>query len=264
MPLKTLLGAAAISIATQAAAEVTFYEGDAFRGRAFTVDGVVDNFAPTGFNDRARSAVVTGGAWEVCEHAQFQGRCVILGPGNYDSLSGLGMSNRISSVRPADGSTRIDAPAPLAGPAYDNQHPQQTQEPLYQANVTSVRAVGGPPEQRCWVERQQVYEDRGANIPGAIIGGVIGGVLGHQIGGGRGKDVATAGGAVAGAAVGANVGRGGDTYDRDVQRCTTVSGDFHPAYWDVTYLFQGVEHRAQMTAPPGPTIMVNGYGEPRG
>ena len=171
------------------------------------------------------------------------------------------MSGRISSARPADGSTRIDAPAPLAGPAYDNQRPQ---EPLYQANVTSVRAVGGPPEQRCWVERQQVYEDRGANIPGAIIGGVIGGVLGHQIGGGRGKDVATAGGAVAGAAVGANVGRGGDTYDRDVQRCTTVSGDFHPAYWDVTYMFQGVEHRAQMTAPPGPTIMVNGYGEPRG
>ncbi len=123
MPLKTLLGAAAISIATQAAAEVTFYEGDAFRGRAFTVDGVVDNFAPTGFNDRARSAVVTGGAWQVCEHAQFQGRCVVLGPGNYESLSGLGMSGRISSARPADGSTRIDAPAPLAGPAYEQPTP---------------------------------------------------------------------------------------------------------------------------------------------
>jgi uncharacterized protein YcfJ len=120
--------------------------------------------------------------------------------------------------------------------------------------LTSVLALGGPPDQRCWVERQKVYEDRGANVPGAIVGAVIGGVLGHQVGGGRGRDVATAGGAVAGAAIGANVGGGGGSYDRDVERCTTVSGDFRPDYWDVTYVFQGVEHRAQMTAPPGATI----------
>jgi uncharacterized protein YcfJ len=257
MPVKTLLAAAVLGIAAQAAAEVTFYDGDAFRGRAFTVDGVVDNFEPTGFNDRARSAVVNGGPWEVCEHAQFQGRCVVLGPGSYDSLNGIGMSNRISSARPAG-----PTPATLAAPAQG--YYQRPQEPLYQANVTSVRAVGGPPEQRCWVERQQVREDSGANVPGAIVGAVIGGVLGHQVGGGRGRDVATAGGAVAGAAIGANVGRGGGVYDRDVQRCTTVSGDFRPDYWEVTYVFQGVEHRAQMTAPPGATLTVNGNGEPRG
>ena len=76
--------------------------------------------------------------------------------------------------------------------------------------MISVRAVVGPPEQRCWVERQQVVEDRGnANVGGAIVGALIGGVLGHQIGGGRGRDVATAGGAVAGAAIGSNAGGGG-------------------------------------------------------
>ena len=91
--------------------------------------------------------------------------------------------------------------------------------------VASVRAVVGPPEQRCWVERQQVTEERSdaPNVPGAIAGAVIGGVLGHQIGGGRGKDVATVGGAAAGAVIGANVGRGG-TYVRtdDVQRATPL------------------------------------------
>jgi uncharacterized protein YcfJ len=253
IPMKTLLGIAAIGVAAQAAAQVTFYEGHGFHGRAFTIDGTVFNFERTGFNDRARSAVVGGGAWEVCEDAQFQGRCVVLRPGNYESLSDVGMSHRISSARPVGG------PAPVAAPVYP-----PPPDRLYEAQVTSVRAVGGPPEQRCWVERQPVYENGGPNIPGAIVGGVIGGVLGHQIGGGRGKDVATAGGAVAGAAIGANVGRDGNVYERDVQRCTDVSSNFQPAYWDVTYVFQGTEHRVQLNAPPaGPTITVNGFGEPR-
>ncbi|MEO9162574.1 MAG: glycine zipper 2TM domain-containing protein [Casimicrobiaceae bacterium] len=103
-----------------------------------------------------------------------------------------------------------------------------------------MRAVVGPPEQRCWVERRQVVEDRGdVNVPGAIVGAVIGGVLGHQIGAGRGRDVATAGGAVAGAAIGANVGRGGQAYGQDVQRCATVRRHARAEYREVTYNFRG-------------------------
>jgi hypothetical protein len=91
-------------------------------------------------------------------------------------------------------------PVALVSPGYEYQ--QRPRERLYEVPVSSVRAVVGAPEQRCWVERQQVVEDRSdaANVPGAIAGAVIGGVLGHQIGSGRGRDVATAGGAVAGAA----------------------------------------------------------------
>jgi uncharacterized protein YcfJ len=129
-----------------------------------------------------------------------------------------------------------------------------------------VRAVVGPPEQRCWVEREQVVEQRsGPNVAGAVVGAVIGGVLGHQVGGGRGRDVATAGGAVAGAAIGANVGRGPDeVYGRDVRRCATVHERTRPEYWDVTYRFRGVLHRAQFAVPPGRTITVDANGEPRG
>jgi uncharacterized protein YcfJ len=267
MTLNMVLGVSGIVFAAHAAAQITFYEGEGFRGRAFTTSRPVDNFDRVGFNDRASSVVVDRGHWEVCEHAQFEGLCVVLRPGSYDSLAGMGMSDRISSVRPISQQARYEheAPPPLPAPTY--AYRQRPNERLYQANVTSVHAVVGPPEQRCWIERQQVVDDRsgGANVPGAIVGAVIGGILGHQIGGGRGQDVATAGGAVAGAAIGANAGRGsGQVYTQDVQRCASVPGSARPDFWDVTYYFRGQQHRVQMSAPPGPTITVNGKGEPRG
>jgi uncharacterized protein YcfJ len=263
LTLKTLLGVAAIGLATQAAAQVTFYEGDGFRGRAFRIDKQTWNFEPLGFNDRARSAVVERGRWEVCEDARFEGRCTVLRPGSYESLSGMGMDKRISSVRPVNRpSYENEAPAPIAAPAYEYR--QRPSERLYQAPVTSVHAVVGPPQQRCWVERERVSDGGGPNVPGAVVGAIIGGVLGHQVGGGRGRDVATAGGAVAGAAIGANTG-GGSTggYSQNVQRCSTVPSG-RAEYWDVTYDFRGVTHRVQMSAPPGPTVTVNGNGDPRG
>jgi uncharacterized protein YcfJ len=153
----------------------------------------------------------------------------------------------------------------VAEPAPAYAYAEAPRERLYTIPVSSVRAVVGPPEQHCWVERRQVVEDRGdVNVPGAIVGAVIGGVLGHQVGGGRGRDVATVGGAVAGGAIGANVGRGGQVYGEDVQRCATVQRHAHADYWNVTYNFRGVMHRVQMSAPPGRTITVDEGGAPRG
>ena len=259
--LRTALGVAGLVIAAQAAAQVTFYEREGFRGRSFTADRTVVNFDHIGFNDRASSAVVTGGRWEVCEDAEFNGRCTVLRPGRYDSLAPMGMNNRISSVRPVGREARAEPAPPPVAPVYDYR--RRPNERLFEADVTSVRAVVGPPEQRCWIERERVGDRGGANVPGAIAGAVIGGILGHQIGGGRGRDVATAGGAVGGAALGANIGRGrGGGYDQDVQRCSDVS-EQRPEYWDVTYNFRGQEHRVQMSSPPGRTILVNRDGEPR-
>jgi uncharacterized protein YcfJ len=244
-----------------AAPQITFYEHEGFRGQSFTTDKQVGNLERFGFNDRASSVVVTSDRWEVCEDARFSGRCVILRPGQYPSLAAMGLNDRVSSVRDVSRDARIEdnryAPAPV--PAYDNR--RRNNERLYEANVTSSRAVVATPEKRCWVEQEQVQNRGGYNVPGAIIGGVIGGVLGHQIGSGRGNDVATVGGVVGGAAVGANVGRGEQT--QDVQRCESVPGQARPDYWDVTYTFRGQEHRVQMTAPPGSTVTVNDQGEPR-
>lgn len=264
---RSALAVAAVAIATQAAAQVTFYEHDDFQGRSFSTEKPVSNFDRYGFNDRASSVVVLRDRWEVCEDVRFSGRCVILRPGRYPSLAAIGLNDRVSSVRTVSRNARIDdnryAPAPA--PVYDNR--RRNGERLYEANVTSVRAVVGPPEQRCWVEREQVVQNQGnSNVPAAIAGAVIGGILGHQIGAGTGKDLATAGGAVAGAAVGANVGRndgGQQASTQNVQRCESVPNQARPQYWDVTYNFRGQEHHIQMTTPPGPTMTVNDRGEPR-
>ncbi len=252
---KLVLGVVGLVFAAQAAAQITFYEGENFRGRSFSATQTVWDFQPTGFNDRAQSAVVDGGSWQVCVDARFEGRCVVLRPGSYPSLGGdgheqehlLGATGRLGCT--------LREPGPRAVHARRRTTPiaQRPDEPLFEAPVTSVHAVMGPPEQRCWVEQQQVVNNSGPNVGGAIIGGILGGVLGHQIGGGVGRDVATAGGAVAGAAVGANVGRSGPTVsDQDVRHCETVPNQGPPAFWDVTYNFQGVEHRVQLSAPAWP------------
>jgi uncharacterized protein YcfJ len=250
--LKAALAVAGVLGATQALAGVTLYDDEGFRGHAFSANSTVTNLQPTGFNDKAESAIVDSGAWEVCEDSGFRGRCVVLQQGSYPSLRSTGMLDRISSVRPAAGY-----------PVGSYGSPPVARDGLYEVNVASVHAVVGPPDRRCWVEREQVEGRSGPNIPGAIVGGVLGGVLGHQIGGGRGRDVATAGGAVAGAAIGANVNTGGDTY-RDVERCSDMPASSSPDYWDVTYYFRGYEHHAQFNSPPGPTILVDSSGVPRG
>ena len=250
-----------------AAAQITFYEREGFQGQSFTTRDQIDNFARIGFNDRASSVIVVGESREVCEDAGFRGRCVVLRPGRYSSLAEIGLNQRISSVRAVSANSRVDENRYIPAPVGFYNYQRRDEERLYEARVTSVRAVVGTPEQRCWVEREEVAQDQGnANVPGAIAGAIIGGILGHQVGGGRGKDLATAGGAIAGAAVGANAGRdnnGQPVYTQNVQRCADVPRQARADYWDVTYNFRGEEYRMQMTTPPGPTVTVNGQGEPR-
>jgi len=247
--------------------QIIFYERDGFEGRTLTVVDPLDDLGRSGFNDRASSVMVVGQRWEICEDARFEGRCMVLRPGRYASLAAMGMNNRVSSARAVNGDFRVDdsqyAPAPVS--AYDYR--RRNDERVYEATITSVRAVVGAPEQRCWVERERVVQNSGnANVGGALAGALIGGILGHQVGGGTGKDVATFGGAVAGAVVGSNVGRdaqGQTAYEQNVQRCSSASGPVTPAYWEVHYNFRGQDHRVQMMTQPGPTITVNEQGEPR-
>lgn len=194
---------------------------------------------------------------------------MVLRPGRYASFAAMGLNNRVSSVRAVGWSTRVSddryAPAPAPVYAYAKRHDER----LFEAQVLSVRAVVGPPEQRCWIEREQVTQSQpqsNVNVPGAIVGAVVGGVLGHQVGGGTGKDLATVGGAVVGGVVGANVGRdaaGQQVAVQNVRHCDTVPSQAKPDFWDVTYDFRGQQHRVQMTTAPGPTVTVNERGEPR-
>lgn len=259
---------AAAAIATQAAAQVTVYENDNYQGRSFTTERQINNFQRIGFNDSASSVIVFNNLWEVCEDIRFEGRCVVLRPGRYPSLNAMGIYDRVSSIRMVNTSRRVDdnsyaPPPPL--PVYDNR--RRNGETLYEANISSVRAVVGPPTQRCWIEREQIVQNNGgSNAPAVVAGALLGGILGHQFGGGTGKDLATAGGAIAGATLGSNIGsnnNGQVVVSQNVQRCTTVPNQSQADYWDVTYIFRGQEHRIQMATPPGRTITVNRMGEPR-
>ena len=247
--------------------QVVFYEHEGFQGRSFTADEPVGDFRRSGFNNLASSAVVRGERWEVCDRSGYSGRCTVLRPGQYPSLAAMGMNDSVSSVRTVNRAANIDdnryAPPPIA--AYD--YGRRPNERVYEGAVTSVRAVLEDKGERCWIEREQVRQDRSdANVPGALLGALIGGVLGHQVGGGTGKDVATGIGAVAGAVIGGKsgvLGGGQPVATQNVQRCSTSPDQAHPAYWDVTYVFRGVEHRVQMMTPPGTTVPVNEQGEPR-
>ena len=246
--------------------QAVFFEHDGFQGRSFTADSPVLDFGQFGFNDRASSVVIRGALWEVCEDVRYNGRCIVLRPGQYPTLSSMGLNDRVSSVRELAGPARLTDDRYAPPPPLTRDYGRRNDERLYQANITSVRAVVDNAGQRCWIETEQVSQGRGgANVPGALLGAVIGGVLGHQVGGGTGRDVATGLGVVAGAAIGANQGRdSGQVTTQNVQRCSSAPDQARPTYWDVTYNFRGVEHRMQMTSPPGATVQVNEQGEPRG
>lgn len=269
--LKTAGALAAMACIGQASAQVTFYEHDSYQGRSFRAERLVQDFAGYGFNDRASSIVIDGGNWEVCQDANFRGRCVLLRPGSYAALSSMGLNDRVSSARAVGGEARgrgngyEDGQRAYPGSDHRADYRRRRNERLFEANVTSVRAVFATQQQHCWMEREQVSQERSnANVPGAVIGAVLGGILGHQIGGGRGRDVATVGGVVAGAAVGAHVNRDRNPpVTQEVQRCSEAVGRDRPEYWDVTYVFRGQEHRMQTASPPGATVTVNRDGEPR-
>ena len=244
-----------------AVAQITLFGREGFEGRSFATHDPVRNLERHDFGDRASSAIVQGGRFEICDGLGFEGRCMVLRPGQYPSLAAMGMNDAITSLRPVERHAQYEerrfAPPPPV--AYDYR--RRADERLFDAEVVAVRAVYGQSEQRCWVEREYVQGGDAILGPRAVAGAIIGGILGHQVGSGRGNDAATAAGAVAGAAIGSNYG--GTTYSRDVQRCSRSQVSGSPQYWDVTYRFRGVDRYVQMTRPPGATITVNRDGEPR-
>ena len=267
--LRCTVAIAALVAAAHAGAQITFYEHDEFQGRSFNPGAQLSSFSTAGFNDQASSAIVTSGRWEVCEDDAFAGRCVILRPGQYPSFCAMNMNDRISSVRVIAENTGVndDRYAPFPPPALDTR--RRGKEELFVVDVTSVRAVVGTPDQRCWLEPELVPQASQAskpNVGGAVVGAILGGILGHQVGGGAGKDLATVGGVIVGGAIGSQVGRGGNNTQpstQSVQRCTTMPSQTAPALWDVGYTFRGQDHQVQMTTQPGPIILVNRNGEPR-
>jgi hypothetical protein len=224
---KAAIAACTLLLGTQAMAQIVLYEREGFRGRSVVVDRDMRNLDRRGLGDSAKSIVVERGRWEVCDEPRFQGRCAVLRRGNYPSLQGAGFQSNISSIRKASEGRRYDnEPQAAAGDEY--RYRRRASERTTEVPVTSVRAIMGPPNQRCWVERQAAPAPAD---PGAAL---IAGILGYQVG----------------------------PAPRDVQRCATVQGT--PDHYEVTYNFRGSPRTVQMAAPPvNNKVIVNQQGEPR-
>src|SRR5215213_9612917 len=97
---RSLFATTALAFAAHAYAQVSLYEQDGFQGRTFSTEQRVPNLERTGMNDRASSVIVTNQRWQACEDARFTGRCTVLRPGQYPSLTAMGLNDRISSLRP--------------------------------------------------------------------------------------------------------------------------------------------------------------------
>ncbi|WP_158290199.1 beta/gamma crystallin family protein [Ramlibacter sp. WS9] len=225
--IKTAIAACTLVLGTQAMAQIVIYEREGFRGRSVVVDKDMRNLDRRGMGDSAKSIVVERGRWEVCDEPRFQGRCAVLRRGNYPTLQGAGFTSNISSIRKASEGRRYDN-EPQAAAGDDYQYRRRASERTSEVPVTSVRAIMGPPNQRCWVDRQA------APAPADPAAALIAGILGYQVG----------------------------PAPQTVQRCREVQGA--PAHYEVTYNFRGSPRTVQMAAPPANNkIVVNQRGEPR-
>ena len=123
--LQHLVLGATVFITGTAMADVTFYENDNFSGRQFSIGQATPNFRDSGMNDRAQSAIIEGGNWEVCVDREYGGGCTVMAPGRYPSLAGW--SRLISSARPTGASAGT-----VAGPVAQAPAPTYPATPTYQ------------------------------------------------------------------------------------------------------------------------------------
>lgn len=97
--MKRLLAAAAV-LATLTnvalAGEMTIFADSNFRGNRVTLERDARNLSEFGFNDRISSLVIRSGTWQLCQDANFRGRCAELGPGEYRQLP---FNDSVSSIR---------------------------------------------------------------------------------------------------------------------------------------------------------------------
>ena len=94
-----LAAIAACAAVAAAAQEITLFQNQNFSGPRYTATSSVSDLARVGFNDRASSATIRGGSWQLCTDSYFRGQCITLNAGDYPSLSTVGLNNQVSSVR---------------------------------------------------------------------------------------------------------------------------------------------------------------------
>jgi hypothetical protein len=99
-----------VSSARPVGGRIVLFELPNFGGRSITLDSDTVNFDPLGANDRAVSAIVYEGTWQICQHAYYAGGCVTLPPGRHPDLGRL--DRQVSSARMVAGGEAGGASVP--------------------------------------------------------------------------------------------------------------------------------------------------------
>jgi len=99
VPLVAVGAAAAQYDAPQDEAALILFSGENYTGDAVNIFDPIHALPDIRFNDRARSVAVLSGAWEICEHSDFTGRCVFLRE-DVPDLRYFDLGGNVSSVRP--------------------------------------------------------------------------------------------------------------------------------------------------------------------
>jgi hypothetical protein len=140
--MKLVLATLVAATALPAAAEITLYSRESFDGRYISFTEGERNLNKENFNDRASSAIVKGGRYEVCSDADFRGRCMVLRPGQYPSLAAMGMENAVSSVRHVAGNVTYEDNRYAPPPRYAYDYRKRDNERLYDARRAAVYGAG--------------------------------------------------------------------------------------------------------------------------
>jgi hypothetical protein len=84
---------------TAGASELWLFEHEDYRGRQFPAVASAPNLDNGNFSDRASSARIASGQWQLCSEPYFRGRCVTLGAGDYGSRDAIGLPAGVASAR---------------------------------------------------------------------------------------------------------------------------------------------------------------------
>jgi hypothetical protein len=104
-------------------ARIVLFDDFGMNGRSVALEGDVHNFDELRFNDRAKSAIVERGAWQLCEHAEFRGRCMTLEPGRYPNLEPY--NDILSSARVMERGGPVPPPHQVRGAILFSQRGMQ-------------------------------------------------------------------------------------------------------------------------------------------
>jgi hypothetical protein len=128
--------AAASTVLAAQAGELTLFTHSNFNGPAVTLRGDTPDLVPYNFNDRASSVVVRSGTWQLCEHAEFRGRCMVVERGEYPVLAGF--NDMISSAREIGG--RGDANGRDERDGRNDRYERNERNERYERNERNERA----------------------------------------------------------------------------------------------------------------------------